>query len=162
MESKKETARVAGIVEDSIVDGKGIRLAVFLQGCEHGCKGCHNQETWSLDGGEEMELDSILSLLEKNPICSGITLTGGEPLLQPKACAYLAKRTKELGKDVWLYTGYYLRDVKSDAYARENILPYVDVLVDGPYMEHLKSLNKAWVGSLNQTVHVLNKKKSPS
>lgn len=157
MESKKETARVAGIVEDSIVDGKGIRLAVFFQGCEHGCPECHNQETWDVNGGKEMELDSILSLLEKNPLCSGITLTGGEPLMQPEACAYLAKKTKEIGKNVWLYTGYYMREVKSMEYVKENVLPYVDVLVDGPFVKRLKTLSKAWVGSLNQNVYYLNK-----
>lgn len=74
--------RVAGISEDSIVDGPGLRLTVFLQGCPHRCKGCHNAETWDPTGGTLMDTRDIIAMMDKNPLLDGITLSGGEPFMQ--------------------------------------------------------------------------------
>ena len=83
--------RIAGIAEDSIVDGPGMRMTVFVQGCPHGCKGCHNPETHDYFGGQEMDTAEIIAKMDANPLLDGITLSGGEPLLQMGACYELAK-----------------------------------------------------------------------
>ena len=143
--------RVAGIVRESIVDGEGIRLAVFTQGCPHKCLGCHNPETWSIFGGKTMYTDEILSMLSSNPILSGITLTGGEPFMQIEACADLAKATHEMGKTVWVYTGYTLEHLQSN-HRTMDLLEHTDVLVDGPFILEKKTLDLPFRGSSNQRI----------
>ena len=76
--------RIAGTIGESIVDGPGIRYVVFTQGCPHGCPGCHNPQTHDPAGGFWAETDEILSVLAENPLLDGITLSGGEPFLQPR------------------------------------------------------------------------------
>lgn len=98
--------RIAGITQDSIVDGPGLRLAVFVQGCPHNCHGCHNPETHDFAGGRLIDTDEIIAMMDGNPLLSGITLTGGEPFCQPDACIELAKAARERGLSVWIYTGY--------------------------------------------------------
>ena len=90
--------RIAGITEDSIVDGPGLRLTVFVQGCHHGCKGCHNPETHRFDGGQIMNTAEIIAKMDSNPLLDGITLSGGEPFLQREACTELAKAANERGR----------------------------------------------------------------
>ena len=98
--------RIAGIVEESIVDGPGIRLTVFTQGCSHNCPGCHNPQTHDYRGGMEMDIEEIVKMVKANPMLDGITLSGGEPFDQAIACANLARRIKELGLSVVVYSGY--------------------------------------------------------
>ena len=100
--------RLAGLTPDSIVDGPGYRLAVFTQGCPHGCPGCHNPHTHAFEGGEWKDTDDILAMVKKNPLCDGITLTGGEPLCQAEALKGLAAQVQQLGLTVVTYTGYTL------------------------------------------------------
>ena len=76
--------KLAGLVEDSIVDGPGIRLTVFCQGCPHHCPGCHNPESWPFEGGSEMTAEEIVQIAQKNPLCRGVTFSGGEPFCQAK------------------------------------------------------------------------------
>lgn len=146
--------RIADIVQDSIVDGPGIRLTVFVQGCPHRCKGCHNPATWDYDGGKLMDTDEIIAMMDANPLLDGITLSGGEPLLQPLACMELAKAAHERGLSVWCYTGYrweYMLDVyRADTVGV--LVGHIDVLVDGPYMEHKRTLELPWRGSRNQRI----------
>ena len=104
--------RVSGIITDSIVDGPGFRHVVFTQGCNHNCKGCHNPQTHDLNGGYFKEIDEIIEDIKNNPLLKGLTLSGGEPFLQPKECLMLAKKTKELGKDVLAYSGYTYEELK--------------------------------------------------
>ena len=144
--------RIAGITQDSIVDGPGIRLTVFTQGCPRHCKGCHNPATWDFDGGRLIDTDEIIAMMEANPLLDGITLSGGEPLRQSVACMELARAAYELGLSVWCYTGYELDTVLS-AYAGaagRGLLDYIDVLVDGPYIESQRTLELPWRGSRNQ------------
>ena len=100
--------RIAGVVPESIVDGEGIRYAIFMQGCLRHCEGCHNPATHPLDGGKIVDTSELITAIKKNPLLSGITLTGGEPLLQIPPALELAKATKNLGLNVWCYTGYTL------------------------------------------------------
>jgi len=150
--------RCAGIVQESFVDGPGIRLAVFVQGCSHHCKGCHNQHTWDASGGFVTGTDFILHEYRSNPLLSGITLTGGEPMEQPKAMLILARRVHKLGGTVWCYTGYTLEELraKKDP-AINNLLKEIDVLVDGPFILELRDLNLQWRGSSNQRIIDLRK-----
>ena len=136
---------------DSIVDGEGIRTVIWTQGCSHNCKGCHNQSTHDFNGGFEVDTEEIkqeLSLLKGQ---QGITLSGGDPLFQAKACTEIAKYAKEIGLDVWCYTGFTFEILLKSKDALE-LLEYVDVLVDGKFILEQRSLNVDFRGSRNQRV----------
>ena len=142
--------RIAGIVEDSIVDGPGLRLTVFTQGCPHGCPGCHNPETHDFDGGHDEDTSSILERAEDNILLSGITLSGGEPFCQPEACLELARGAHALGLNVWCYSGYTFEELMSGPSAWRSLLAETDVLVDGRFILAERSLELHFRGSRNQ------------
>lgn len=153
--------RIAGVVDDSIVDGVGLRLAVFVQGCPHGCAGCHNPETWDFNAGTVMDTDDIVEMMKSNPLITGLTLTGGEPFVQAKACGYIAQKAHELGLDVWCYTGFEWEYLTAD-YSRNVfswLLDHVDVLVDGGFVAGLRTLDLPWRGSKNQRLIDVKKSK---
>jgi len=143
--------RLSGIVNDSIVDGPGLRLAVFMQGCPYGCPGCYNPQTHDVMGGREADTEEVRAMLKKNPLLDGLTLSGGEPLLQPQAAREMAEMAKAQGLNVWCYTGdtveHMLKNRAPDVMAA---LEYVDVLVDGPFILEQKSLDLRFRGSRNQ------------
>ena len=143
--------RLYGCVQDSIVDGPGLRYSVFVQGCTHACPGCHNPESQPHSGGEVREVAEVLADIRKNPLVHSVTLSGGEPLQQAEACAELASALKAEGYDIWTYTGYLYEDLLAhgDEHARK-LLENTDVLVDGPFVEDLRSLDIKWRGSSNQ------------
>lgn len=147
--------RIAGIVDDSIVDGEGVRLTVFTQGCPHHCHGCHNPQTWNLAGGHEVDTEEIIQKLKENPLLSGVTFSGGEPFLQPAPLTELARAAHGLGLDVWSYTGFTLEELEKRTDAQQ-LLNEVDVLVDGPYVEALRDLTLRFRGSSNQRIINLN------
>lgn len=140
--------RLAGLVEESIVDGPGFRLAIFFQGCPHGCLGCHNPETHDALGGFEADTDDIVKKIEASKYIDGITLSGGEPLLQIEQATIFARAAKEKNLSVWLYTGFVFEEL-ADEESLE-LLKYVDVLVDGKFELGLKSLSLSFRGSSNQ------------
>ena len=145
--------RVAGIVQESIVDGPGIRLVVFSQGCPHHCPGCHNPETHDPDGGYFEETDRIWDAFQKNPMLAGITLSGGDPFMQPLPLAELAEKVRLMGKTVITYTGYtmeYLMEHLTEHPGWKELLEQTDILIDGPYMENRRSLLLHFRGSDNQ------------
>ena len=107
--------RIAEVVSDSIVDGPGLRLTIFTQGCPHHCPGCHNPQTHDPAGGTAYPVDEILAFAADNPLLDGITLSGGEPFEQPKACAALAAELKRNGYGVWSYSGYLYEDLAKRA-----------------------------------------------
>ena len=141
--------RIAGIVPESFVDGEGIRFAIFFQGCVRNCFNCHNPATHALDGGKILDTAEIIQSVKKNPLLTGITLTGGEPLLQIVPALELAKAAKSFGLNVWCYTGFKFEDIPADA---EELLQNVDVLVDGEYIDDLRDLELQFRGSKNQRV----------
>ena len=143
--------RIAGTVNDSIVDGPGLRYAVFTQGCSHHCPGCHNPETHDFSGGHEEDTDALIARMLKNPLLSGLTLSGGDPLEQSAPCLELAKAAHAHNLNVWAYTGYtweYLLDENDPD--RMALLQEVDVLVDGPFLLDQRSLELNYCGSKNQ------------
>ena len=153
MESNK--IRIAGLTNDSIVDGKGFRFVIFTQGCLHHCKGCHNPETWAMDGGNLIDIDEIKEKVAKNGLLDGITFSGGDPFYQPKPCAEIAKWAKERGLNIWAYTGFLYEELVNMPEVKE-FLDLVDVLVDGPFILEEKSLLLNFRGSKNQRVIDLN------
>lgn len=145
--------RIAGIVQDSIVDGPGFRFTVFTQGCSHHCPGCHNPQTHDPSGGTEHTVEELLERMRSNPLTDGLTLSGGEPFEQPEDCLLLAQGAHESGLNVWSYTGYlfeFLRDQGTEA--QKALLREVDVLVDGPFLLDQRTLSLPWRGSRNQRV----------
>lgn len=145
--------RIAGLVSDSIVDGPGIRLAVFAQGCPHHCPGCHNPNSHDPSGGSEMAVTEILQKMAKNPLLDGVTLSGGEPFSQAEECAAIAQATHQKGLNVWTYTGYtyeYLLAKQSEHPGWQALLNETDVLVDGPFLLQERSLELKFCGSRNQ------------
>ena len=104
--STPQTIQLAGIVNDSITDGPGIRLTVFVQGCPHHCPGCHNQQTWDFAGGRPATTEEIWQQIQQNPLLSGVTFSGGEPMAQAAALLPLAQLIKQAGLELAIYTGY--------------------------------------------------------
>lgn len=145
--------RVHNTIQDSIVDGPGLRYVVFVQGCSHNCKGCHNPGTHDYNGGKEAAVDDLVAEMLQNPLCEGLTLSGGEPFDQAWECSLLASRAKLAGKTVWTYTGYkwgYLLRQARRSVPWVLLLYHTDVLVDGPFVEGLKSYDAKFRGSTNQ------------
>jgi len=144
----------APITKDSIVDGPGLRMVIWTQGCVHHCMGCHNPETHSLTGGIEVDTTSIVAEMERIKLHRGITLSGGEPFLQTEALIHIAHRAKQLGLDVWCYTGFTWEQLNNQSAANYQsnlkLLQYIDVLVDGRFMLHMRQLGLRFRGSANQ------------
>jgi anaerobic ribonucleoside-triphosphate reductase activating protein len=147
--------RLASVTHDSVVDGPGLRYTVFTQGCPRACKNCHNPETRDPLGGYETNAWEIFLDLKRNPLLDGITLSGGEPLDQAKSLAVLAQAVKSLGLGVWVYTGYMYEECLKLT-AVPTLLQYTDMLVDGPFIEELKSYSLPYRGSTNQRLIALN------
>ena len=143
--------RIAGITNDSIVDGPGLRFTVFTQGCPHRCPGCHNPQTHDFGGGSEADTDEIIAKIKRNPLLDGITLSGGEPFCQPEACAEIARAARGLGPNVWSYSGYTFEELtERGTEAQRALLREVDVLVDGRFELERRSLECRFRGSSNQ------------
>ncbi len=145
--------RVANYIQDSIVDGTGLRFTLFAQGCPHKCEGCHNPKTHDFKGGNDISTDEILNMIFKNPLTDGVTFSGGEPFSQPYDCAKIAKAVREKGLNVWAYTGYTFEELSNSENAEvTEFLELCDVLVDGEFDLGLKNLSLKWKGSSNQRV----------
>ena len=145
--------RIFGLQQDSIVDGPGFRFACFVQGCPHGCPGCHNPDSHDPAGGREMSVEEVAEQLLKNPLTDGLTLSGGEPFAQAEDCLALARIAHGHGLNVWIYSGWtfeHLRDRGTPA--QRALLEELDVLVDGPFLLEERTLALPWRGSRNQRV----------
>ena len=143
---------LSGIVGDSIVDGPGIRTTVFGQGCPHHCPGCHNPETWDFGCGTDMAVEDIVAIVRSNPLCRGVTFSGGEPFAQPAGFAKLARLLKQMGYEVASYSGYTFEDLLNGSESQRELLKTIDILIDGPFLLEEKSLELAFRGSRNQRI----------
>lgn len=145
--------RIAGTVQDSIVDGPGFRFVLFTQGCPHHCEGCQNPQTHDPAGGTEVSTEEIVRQLLSNPLTDGITFSGGEPFEQATDCAVIARQARDQGLNVWTYSGYTFEQLaekmKKDP-GTEELLKLTDVLVDGRFILAEKSFDVPWRGSRNQ------------
>ena len=143
---------LAAIVTDSIVDGPGIRTCVFCQGCPHHCEGCHNPETWPFGCGTPMAEERVLEIVKGNPLCRGVTFSGGEPFAQAEGFARLADLLKEAGYEVASYSGYTFEQLLQGTPAQKALLSKLDVLIDGPFLLSERSLQLVFRGSRNQRI----------
>lgn len=142
--------KLSGIIEESIVDGPGIRITIFFQGCTHHCYKCHNEKTWDFNLGKTCSLEQIDKIIENNPHTDGITLSGGDPLDQYEDCLTLCKHIKNKYKDlnIILYTGYTYEQIIQKHH--EEIYSYIDYLVDGLFIYEKLDLTLLFRGSTNQ------------
>ena len=147
--------RIAGIEPESFVDGPGVRYTIFMQGCTRGCKGCHNPQTHDPTGGERVPIKRLIDEIMSDPLVSGVTISGGEPMMQPFSLhAFLVdlkERCKEENRqlNIWMYTGYKVEELKTYP-GFKSIYPYLDMIVDGEYKEELRDLTLEFRGSSNQ------------
>ncbi len=143
---------LSSIVTDSIVDGPGIRATVFCQGCPHRCPGCHNPDTWEFSCGTPMEETAVLEIIKGNPLCKGVTFSGGEPFAQAEGFALLGRLLKEAGYEVAAYSGFTFEQLLNGTPAQRQLLEVLDVLIDGPFLQAEKSLELSFRGSRNQRI----------
>ena len=158
--STSDEIRLSGTINESIVDGPGIRYVIFTQGCLKRCFLCHNASTQPLDGGYIEKTDKIVKEFIKNPLIQGITISGGEPFLQAKACLYLVNKAHENNLDVYIYSGYKYEELFNSADLDIiRLLNEADYLIDGPFINDLKSYDLLFRGSSNQRLIDLKKTK---
>ena len=152
-----DSIKIAGVVDDSVVDGEGYRFTIFTQGCPHHCEGCHNPQTHDFAGGREADIDELYAQIMENPLLAGVTFSGGEPFCQPEPLTQLAKKLHERHLDIWTYTGYTLEELtaRHDP-AMDALLAATDVLIDGRFLLDQRDLTLAFRGSRNQRVIDLN------
>lgn len=144
---------IGGITHPDVNNGLGCRITIWISGCIHHCKGCHNKETWDFNYGRKFtdeDKEKVFKILEK-PYIKGVTFSGGDPLCSYKDVLKLAIEIKEnfSNKDIWLYSGFTLDYIKE--HFRE-ILNYVDVIVDGEFVEELRDVSLKFRGSSNQNI----------
>lgn len=143
---------MAGVAGDSIVDGPGIRTTYFAQGCPHHCPGCHNPETWAFGAGSDWSEEDLARLAQDNPLCRGVTFSGGEPFAQPEGFLRLANLLRAQGYEIASYTGYTFEALLNGTPAQRALLEALDVLVDGPFVLRERSLSLPFRGSENQRI----------
>ncbi|WP_212903757.1 anaerobic ribonucleoside-triphosphate reductase activating protein [Clostridium polyendosporum] len=147
--------RLSGILHESLVNGPGIRRVFFSQGCKHNCPQCFNPETHSFEGGELRSMDVLIEDVKKNSMISGITFSGGDPLEQAEEFAYMAKKFKDIGLNIWCYTGYtfeYIINHLNEKREWKNLIENIDILVDGRFEMDKKDETLKFRGSSNQRI----------
>lgn len=149
--------RYAGIIKDDINNGRGVGLTLFTQGCPHHCKGCHNPETWNFNSGKpftDETFNEIIEYFRTHLYATRFTLSGGDPLCSGAEITELCKRIKEMRPEVsiWAYTGFIYENI-----INSDLLPYIDVLVDGPFILEQRDITLQFRGSSNQRIIDLNK-----
>ena len=147
--------RIANYINDSIVDGPGIRFPIFFQGCSHNCKGCFNKETWDFNSGKLIEEEELIKIIKENFLLSGVTFSGGDPFYQISGALKMAKLVKENNYHLMCYTGFLfeeLLEMSKHNFELKELLSLIDTIVDGPFIEELKSLDLNFKGSKNQRI----------
>lgn len=159
----KHTVNTAGIINDSIADGPGIRLVVFCQGCPRRCHGCHNEGALEFGAGIDTDTDEIIEMFSKNPLLDGITFSGGEPFCQAEALVNIAEAAAEKNLDIVTFTGYVYEELiemaEKDQWIKR-LLDCTDLLIDGPYEEENRDLTLRFRGSSNQRIIDVKKAKN--
>lgn len=149
----EDKLNIAGLVDDSIVDGVGLRFAIFVQGCPRACKGCHNASTQSFVEKTLMTPEEVMKKIENNPLLDGVTFSGGEPMCQAKALSHLARLIKERNLHLAVYTGYKFEELLTlHLEGVDELLKYVDILIDGEFVQELRDYTLKFRGSSNQRV----------
>lgn len=143
------TINIVRIVEGTSVDGPGLRTSIYFAGCRHRCPGCHNQQTWDFASGTPMTIDEVMKTVLYNDF--NVTFSGGDPMYSAEAILPLAREIKKAGYTIWCYTGFTFEELlKHGTEAMRELLKFVDVLVDGPFIEALRDTSLLFRGSSNQ------------
>ncbi|MCD7810153.1 MAG: anaerobic ribonucleoside-triphosphate reductase activating protein [Erysipelotrichaceae bacterium] len=142
--------RLYGTVNDSIVDGPGLRYSIFTQGCRHHCFGCHNPDSHDINGGYIEDTNKIVKEILDNPLLDGITLSGGEPMLQPLPLIDIIQQVKPL--HIMIYSGYTYEEILQLGEKQKQLLSLCDTLVDGRFDMSKRSLELLYKGSSNQRI----------
>ena len=150
--------RLLNVYRESISDGPGLRYSIYLAGCRHACPGCHNPESWSAEAGiplTEEVLSDMITEIRSNSLLDGITVSGGDPFYDPTALTTLLARLRsETGLSIWCYTGFTVEYLLQSE-AHRPALEFIDVLVDGPFVQSLLDPRLYFRGSRNQRlVHI--------
>lgn len=145
--------KLAGMVAESIVDGPGIRCAVFVQGCPHACEGCHNPQTHDFTGGTDTDVDTLLATICKHPFVKAVTLSGGEPFCQAEALAELAVALRAKGYDIMAFSGFTFEQLLAmEQPAVRTVLEQLSILIDGRFEQQNRDISLRFRGSSNQRV----------
>jgi anaerobic ribonucleoside-triphosphate reductase activating protein len=154
MECLNKSLQVAGFLDNSLVNGEGLRSVLFVSGCTHDCPGCHNAAMQDFNYGDAVSLKEILGRIESNiPLIKGVTFSGGDPFEHAEALSELAGRIKGMGLNVWCYSGYTYEEIVSSNDERKiELLKKIDVLVDGRFDASKKEGAPKYAGSSNQRV----------
>lgn len=143
--------RVLDIVEDTMVDGPGLRTTIYCAGCRHHCPGCHNPQSWDFRAGRDMSTDEIMEIILADPFAD-VTFSGGDPMYQPEGFAELAAAIKsKTNKTIWCYTGFTFEQIMNDSHLLP-LLNLLDVVVDGPFIQELRDPDLRFRGSSNQRI----------
>ena len=147
--------RVLDIIHQTMADGPGFRTAIYCAGCLHHCPGCHNPQSWDFGAGKWMGVDELLEVILADQM-SNVTFSGGDPLYQAEAFTLLAQLIKQYSnKTIWCWTGFTYEEVLADE-KMSRILPYIDVLVDGPFILEQRDTGLLFRGSPNQRIIYLH------
>ena len=147
--------RVLDILHQTMADGPGFRTAIYCAGCKHACKGCHNPQSWDFNAGKWMEVEELLEIVKADDL-SDVSFSGGDPFYQVEGFTELARRIKEeTSKTIWCWTGFTLEEIQASAQMSQ-MLPYLDVLVDGPFILEQRGTDLLFRGSPNQRIIYLH------
>ena len=173
-ETRPEILRLSGFSQESFVDGPGIRVVLFVQGCDNACEHCHNPESWDVNGGEEYTIREVIKMVKDaagaakkrnlhklagaaQKEVQGVTFSGGEPFMQAGALVMVARAVRRIGLDLTVYTGYLYEELcerpDKDIQA---LLALADYLIDGPYIHKQRDIGLKFRGSSNQRVIDMN------
>ena len=149
--------RILNILEQTMADGPGFRTAIYCAGCAHRCPGCHNPQSWDFGAGYDVTVDELLDVIKADEM-SDVSFSGGDPFYQVEAFTELARRIKtETDKTIWCWTGFTLEEIQADPRLAQ-MLPWLDVLVDGPFILERRDTSLLFRGSPNQRIIYLNGK----
>ena len=147
--------KYAGIINNDVVNGLGVCVSFWSQGCPHRCPQCHNPNTWDFEGGNDTSFEKILNAIDQNPLLAGVTFSGGEPFCQAEAFSALADEIHKRNLDIVTFTGYTLEELREMAktdMAVGELLDKTDLLIDGPFIKEEKDLTLQFRGSKNQRI----------
>lgn len=152
---EKNKIRVLRVLEQTMADGPGFRTSIYCAGCRHACPGCHNPQSWDFNAGEWKTVDELLEMIKADSM-SNVSFSGGDPFYQVDAFTELSRRIKaETRKTIWCWTGFTLEEIKADRHLAQ-MLPYIDVLVDGPFIREKRDTTLRFRGSPNQRILYLH------
>ncbi len=140
---------VLKIERGTTVDGPGFRTSIYLAGCRHQCPGCHNPQSWDFSAGKQMKLSEIIEIIQEEEF--NVTLTGGDPLFQPKKISLLISEIVALGFSVWIYTGFSWEEIQTNSVLK-NAVCQAEAIVEGKFIESLRNPDLKFRGSSNQRI----------